>query len=316
MLHASGSNARRQWWCFNDAMNTTSALPPVFVSHGSPMIALEPGAAGAFMTRLGPAIDAAFGRPKAILAISAHTAARAPVLLAAARHEAVYDFGGFDPKLFTLRYDASGAPELAAQVAELLAQAQIDVHTVAEGGLDHGIWTALRYVYPNADIPVLPLAFVPSQSPAAQFALGAALGSLTAQGVLVLGTGSITHNLRRALAGGLRVDPNQPNQPEIPESAAFREWMRARAAARDWDALFDYRARAPHGVDMHPTDEHLLPWFVAAGAGGRADAPVRLHDSVTLGSLGMDAYAFGPQAAALARQLEASTTNTAAEAPH
>ena len=301
--------------CFNEAMNT-SALPPVFVSHGSPMIALEPGAAGAFMGRLGPAIDAAFGRPKAILAVSAHTAARAPVLLAAKRHEAVYDFGGFDPKLLTLRYDAAGAPELALEVAHLLARSQVGVHTVSDGGLDHGIWTALRYLYPNADIPVLPLAFVPSQSPAEQFALGAALAPLAAQGVLVLGTGSITHNLRRALAGGLRVDPNLPNQPEIPESAAFREWLRARSAALDWDALFDYRKRAPHGIDMHPTDEHLLPWYVAAGAGGRARAPLRLHDSVTLGSLGMDAYAFGPQAPALARQLESTAAMTSAEAPH
>ena len=284
-------------------MNTLS-LPSIFVSHGSPMIALEPGAAGAFLGTLGPAIDAAFGRPKAILAISAHTASRSPVLLAAARHEAVYDFGNFDPKLFTLRYDAAGAPQLAAQVAELLAQAQIAVHTVAEGGLDHGIWTALRYIYPQADVPVLPLAFVPSQSPAQQFALGAALAPLAAQGVLVMGTGSITHNLRRALAGGLRTNPNQPDPPEIPESAAFRGWLRARAAALDWDALFDYRRQAPHGVDMHPTDEHLLPWFVAAGAGGRQHPPQRLHDSVTLGSLGMDAYAFGPQAGALARQLQ------------
>ena len=280
----------------------TSTLPPIFVSHGSPMIALEPGAAGAFLGKLGPAIDAAFGRPKAILAISAHTSARAPVLLAAARHEAVYDFGNFDPKLFTLRYDTSGAPELATQVAQLLTQAQIDVHTVAEGGLDHGIWTALRYLYPHADVPVLPLAFVLSQSPAQQFALGAALSFLVAQGVLVMGTGSITHNLRRALAGGLRANPDQP---EIPESTAFREWLRARSAALDWAALFDYRRQAPHAVDMHPTDEHLLPWFVAAGAGGRLHAPQRLHASVTLGSLGMDAYAFGPQAAALARQLEA-----------
>ena len=279
-------------------MNT--ALPPVFVSHGSPMIALEPGAAGAFMQRLGPAIDAAFGRPKAILAISAHTAARAPVLLAGARHEAVYDFGNFDPRLNLMRYDAPGAPALASQVAGLLGSAQIAVHTLDEGGLDHGIWTVLRYIYPDADIPVLPLAFVPSQSPAQQFALGAALAPLAAQGVLVLGTGSITHNLRRALGAGLR--PSGP-MPEIPESAAFREWMRARSEARDWDALFAYRARAPYARDMHPTDEHLLPWFVAAGAAGREHAPLRLHDSVTLGSLGMDAYAFGAQAERLAQQL-------------
>lgn len=288
-------------------MNHT-ALPPVFVSHGSPMIALEPGAAGAFMRRLGPAIDAEFGRPSAILAISAHTAARAPVLLAGARHQAVYDFGNFDPRLNQLRYDAPGAPELAQRVAGLLAAAQLPVHTLTEGGLDHGIWTALRYVYPQADVPVLPLAFVPSQSPAQQFALGAALGALALEGVLVFGTGSITHNLRRAFAGGLR--PSGP-QPEIPESAAFREWMRARSAALDWDALLDYRRRAPHALDMHPTDEHLLPWYVAAGAGGRGDAPVRLHAGIDLGCIGMDAYAFGPQAPRLARHFEAADTAAA-----
>ncbi|CAG0946198.1 4,5-DOPA dioxygenase extradiol [Gammaproteobacteria bacterium] len=274
-------------------MNT---LPSIFVSHGSPMIALEPGAAGAFLQRLGPAIDGAFGRPRAIVAISAHTAGREPVLLAAARHQAVHDFGGFDPKLFTLRYDAPGAPELAPRVAQALQAAGLSVQVTDEGGLDHGIWTALRYMYPAADIPVLPLAFVPSRSPAQQFALGEALAPLRREGVLVLGTGSITHNLRRVFANGLNA---VAEQPEIPESAAFRSWLLQRAQARQWDRLFDYREQAPHAVDMHPSDEHLLPWFVAAGAGGRDAALARLHDSVTFGSLGMDAYAFGAEAQAL-----------------
>ena len=264
------------------------------------MIALEPGAAGAFMQDLGPAISATFGKPRAIVAISAHTAARAPVLLAGPQHEAVYDFGNFDPKLFTLRYDVAGAPALAERVAALLNDAGITSHISPEGGLDHGNWTALRYLFPEADIPVLPLAFVPNQSPAQQFALGEALASLGHEGILVMGSGSITHNLRRALAGGLR---NTAVQPEIPESRAFRDWMHTRSTARDWDALFDYRTRAPHAVDMHPTDEHLLPWYVAAGAGGREATPLRLHDSVTLGSLGMDVYAFGASAAALATAL-------------
>src|SRR5690606_34450259 len=188
-------------------MNT---LPSIFVSHGSPMIALEPGAAGAFMQRLGPAIDAAFGRPKAIVSISAHTAARAPVLLAGARHEAVHDFGNFDPRLFTLRYDAPGAPALAQRAAALMEAAGLAVHLQDEGGLDHGAWTALRYLYPQADIPVLPLAFVPSQAPTQQFALGQALAPLRAEGVLVLGSGSITHNLRRVFAGGLHAPMDQP----------------------------------------------------------------------------------------------------------
>jgi 4,5-DOPA dioxygenase extradiol len=183
----------------------------------------------------------------------------------------------------------------------LLQAAGIAARSVPEGGLDHGAWTALRYIYPQADIPIVPRAFVPSDAPAQQFALGAALAPLARDGVLVLGSGSITHNLRRVFRGG-GLHPER-SQPEIPESAAFRQWIADRSAARDWDALFAYRGQAPFAVDMHPTDEHLLPWYVAAGAGGRSDAPIRLHDSATMGSLGMDAYAFGPSAEALAEAL-------------
>jgi 4,5-DOPA dioxygenase extradiol len=266
-------------------------LPPLFISHGSPMIALDPGAAGAFLRRLGPAIDATFGRPKAILMLSAHTLAREPVALAAAQHEAVYDFGNFDPRLFSLRYDAPGAPELAERVAALTK-----AHRLPQGGLDHGIWTALMYLYPQADVPVLPLAWSPRESPAALFAFGQSLAALADEGVLIVGTGSITHNLRRVFENGL----HDSGQAEIAESKAFRTWMRDRSAARDWDSLFDYRRLAPHAVDMHPSDEHLLPWYIAAGAGGRDAAPQRLHESVTHGVLGMDTYAFGAAAAALA----------------
>ncbi len=286
----------------NRIMNTP--LPPVFLSHGSPMTALEPREAGAFMQRLGPVIDAGFGRPRAILALSAHSLARQPALLAAKRHAAVYDFGGFDPRLYTLRYDAPGAPDLAARVAALLAEAGIAVQTLPQAGLDHGIWTPLRYAWPDADIPVLPLAWVPTQSPARLFALGLALAPLASEGVLVMGSGSITHNLGRVFAGGLNA---KVDQPEVSESAAFRHWIHDRAQARDWDTLFDYRQRAPHALDMHPSDEHLLPWYIAAGAGGREHAPLRLHESVTYGALGMDAYAFGPSAPALAAALAGAT---------
>ena len=274
-------------------MNT---LPPLFVSHGSPMIALEPREAGRALQALGPAIDAAFGRPRAILAISAHSLVREPMLMAAARHEAVYDFGGFDPRLYTMRYDAPGAPALADRVATLLQAAGIAVHRSDEGGLDHGIWAPLRYLYPGADIPVLPLAWPPSWTPTRLFALGQALAPLADEGVLILGSGSITHNLRRVFAGG---GLHPADRPATPESAAFRDWFAERGATAYWDDLFGYRTRAPHAVLMHPTDEHLLPFYVAAGAGGRRPA-VRIHASLTFGDLGMDAYAFGPAAARLA----------------
>jgi 4,5-DOPA dioxygenase extradiol len=274
---------------------TTTLLPALFVSHGSPMIALEPGATGAFLGRLGAAIDSRFGRPRAIVALSAHTLARQCVLLAAPQHQAVYDFGNFDARLFALRYDAPGAPDLATRVQTLLSAAGIGVASVPQGGLDHGIWTALRYLYPAADVPVLPLAWNPHDSPEQLFALGAALAPLAAEGVLVLGSGSITHNLRRVFEQGL----HDRGQPEIAESRAFRTWMHERGAMQDWEALFDYRRRAPHAADMHPSDEHLLPWFIAAGAGAREHAPRRLFESVTFGALGMDAYAFGAGASRL-----------------
>ena len=158
-------------------------------------------------------------------------------------------------------------------------------------------------MFPAADIPVLPLAWPPGWSPARLFALGAALAPLADEGVLILGSGSITHNLRRVFAGGMR--PNAA-QPATPESTAFRDWWAGRSAAADWDALLDYRTQAPHAVLMHPTDEHLLPWFPAAGAGGRGAPASRIHASQTYGDLGMDAYAFGPLAPALEAALESA----------
>lgn len=276
-----------------------TTLPTLFISHGSPMTALEPGATGAFLQRLGPAIDAAFGRPKAVLALSAHTLTREPVLLAASRHEAVHDFGGFPDALYRLRYDAPGAPGLATRVQQRLADAGIAVHRVDEGGLDHGIWTPLRYMYPDADLPVLPLGFAPDWSPARLHALGLALAPLAGEGVLIIGSGSITHNLRLVFGNG-----RPPlDASEIAASAAFRAWVAERAAAADWAALTDYRRQAPQAALMHPTDEHWLPWYPAGGAAGEAAAGLRLHDSVTYGCLGMDTYAFGPAAAALQQAL-------------
>ena len=277
-------------------MHTT--LPSLFISHGSPMTALEPREAGAFMQRLGPALTAAFEQPRAILAVSAHSLARVPALLAARQHQAVYDFTGFDPQLHTLHYNAPGAPELATRVEALLQARGINAQRVDKGGLDHGIWTPLRYMFPQADVPVLPLAWPAPWSPAQLFELGAALSTLADEGVLVMGSGSITHNLQRVFGAGLRP---RVDQAATPESTAFRDWWAACAAACDWPALFDYRARAPFAALMHPSDEHLLPFFVAAGAAGPGARGLRIHNSLTYGDLGMDAYAFGPGAAALSQ---------------
>jgi 4,5-DOPA dioxygenase extradiol len=282
---------------------TMHTLPSLFLSHGSPMTALEPGAAGAFMRALGPAIERVFGRPRAVLALSAHTLAHRHVLLAGARHAAVHDFSGFPEALYSLRYDAPGAPALAPQVAALMQAAGLSVQTLDQGGLDHGIWTPLRYAWPDADLPVLPLSFSPQDSPDALWALGRVLAPLANEGVLILGSGSLTHNLR-LLAG----PPGRAaaDAPEMPECAAFRAWVAERTAARDGPALRDYRRLAPHAALMHPSDEHWLPFYVAAGAGGETAVPQRLHASLTYGALAMDSYAFGPGAEALAQEIRAA----------
>ncbi len=268
------------------------------------MIALEPGAAGAFMSRLGPRIDATFGRPRAIVVMSPHTATRVPCVLGGARHETVHDFGGFPPALYEVVYDAPGEPELARRVAALLAEHDAAAQLTPQGGLDHGIWTTLMHMYPQGEgapaIPVVPVSLTPNSSPAHLMDLGRALASLRNEGVLVMGTGSLTHNLRRFFTRPAPVDA-----PEHADCAAFRAWVHARTQASDWAALLDYRNQAPHALEMHPTDDHWLPFYFAAGAGVKAGettpaAAVRLHASVTHGHMAMDAYGFGEDAALLA----------------
>ena len=281
--------------------------PPVFLSHGSPMTALDAGPAGAFWRRLGRAIDARVAAggaaPSAIVVLSAHTLARRAVTLAGARHQAVHDFGGFPQALYDLRYEVAGVPCLAPHVEQLLQWAGLEVEHADAAGLDHGIWVPLRDIRPLGDIAVLPVAFPPDWTPQQLFELGAALSPLIDEGVWIIGTGSITHNLRLGL-------PRAEPMAEIPASAAFRAWFADRSTARDWPSLWNYRTLAPEAQFMHPTDEHLLPWFIAAGAGGEEHAAIRLHASVAGGHLGMDAYAFGADAPALAHDVEA-VANTA-----
>ncbi|MFZ5528123.1 MAG: DODA-type extradiol aromatic ring-opening family dioxygenase [Pseudomonadota bacterium] len=277
-------------------------LAPLYISHGSPMIAIEPSPTQKFLKALGPAIDAACGRPRAVLVMSAHTMARGAVLLGASRHHTIHDFGGFPPALYELRYDAPGDPAVAQLAQTCLAQAGFEVPLLDEGGLDHGIWTALMHMWPQADIPVVPLSLPASASPEALWRMGQALKGLPSD-VQVIGTGSLTHNLRRVFGSG-RLQAGLVDMPEDPESAAFRQWVLTHATAGDWPALWDYRRQAPYAVEMHPTDEHWRPFYLAAGAGASQAAPephaaVRLHEAVEFGCLALDAYAFGPGAAPL-----------------
>ncbi|GAB3784224.1 dioxygenase family protein [Dyella agri] len=262
-----------------------SALPSLYVSHGSPMTALQPGATGARLAELARALP----RPKAIVIASAHWLARAPLVGGAAQPETIHDFHGFPPELYQLRYPAPGAPALAARVTELLDQAGLAPRLDPQRGLDHGVWVPLHLLYPAADIPVVPLSIQPELGPAHQYAVGRALAPLREEGVLVIGSGSITHNLHDFRAG-------YSSEREAPYVRPFIGWIEQKLSAGDVDAMLDYRRQAPFAQRAHPTDEHLLPLYVALGAAGDGAHAQRIDAGIDLGFLAMDIYRFdGPR---------------------
>ncbi len=259
-----------------------TTFPTIFVSHGSPMLALQDSPARRFLQGLGQSLP----RPQAIAVVSAHWETRgSPAVSLATQPDTIHDFGGFPQALFDTRYPAPGAPGIAARAAALFAAAGIPAGTSANRGLDHGAWVPLILMYPAADIPVLQISIVHGASPAMHQQLGAALQALREEGVLVLASGSMTHNLYE-----FRGQPVDAPAPAWVTS--FEAWMRAKLAANDQAALLDYRKLAPMAEKNHPTEEHLLPLFVAMGAAGPGATAELLHTSFEHGVLAMDAYAF------------------------
>ena len=257
-------------------------LPVLFISHGSPMLAISDSPARRFLESLGRSLP----RPTSILVISAHWESDGAPAVSLAPHPAtIHDFRGFPPELFAIDYPAPGAPELASHAAQLLEQAGYAVKRSADRGLDHGAWVPLRLMYPQADLPVAQLSLVRGAGPAEHERLGSALSALRQEGVLVVGSGSLTHNLHEFRGQG--VDAPVPSWV-----SDFSDWMHARLQAQQRDALLDYRRAAPDGERNHPTEEHLLPLFVAMGAAGAAARAERIHASYQYGLLAMDVYAF------------------------
>ena len=255
--------------------------PALFVSHGSPTLPLEHSAATDFLRRLGPTL----GRPEAVLVVSAHWDTVRPAVSAATEPETIYDFYGFPPELYRLRYPAPGAPGLAKRVESLLAANELPAQSDPERGLDHGAWTPLMLMYPDADVPVTQLSIQSRLGPHHHVRLGEALRPLRDEGVLIFASGGATHNLRE-----LRHQRGSP-VPQ-PWTVEFNEWLADALKSRRTDDLVAYRERAPHAVRNHPTDEHLIPLFVALGAGDPDVAPQRLHTSIESGVISMDAYRF------------------------
>jgi 4,5-DOPA dioxygenase extradiol len=264
------------------------ALPSLYISHGSPMTALQPGKVGERLAELAATLP----RPRAIVIATAHWLAYTPSVGGAAQPETIHDFYGFPRELFEIRYPAPGAPALAGRVMQLLERANLAPTLDADHGLDHGAWVPLRLLYPDADIPVVPLSIQPGLGPVHQYAVGRALAPLREEGVLIIGSGSITHNLHDFRAG-------YSAQREAPYVRPFIGWVEQKLAAGDVDALLDYRRQAPHAERAHPTDEHFLPLYVALGAAGEQARAQRIDAGVDLGFLAMDIYRFDTQASTL-----------------
>jgi len=258
-------------------------MPVLFVSHGAPTLALDPGETGEAWSRLGERLP----RPSATLVISAHWETRTPTVSRAVQPETIHDFSGFPEQLYKLQYPAPGAPETAQAAALALQQAGIPVQLDDAHGLDHGAWVPLSLMYPAADIPVAQLSLQPDQDPAWHIGLGRALRTLREQGVLIIGSGSITHNLREVFR-------HSPGAHAPAWVAEFCDWMAQRISAGDLASLSAYRSLAPHAVQNHPTDEHLLPLFVALGASDKIGSAQHLNQVMTYGLLAMDMWVFDP----------------------
>lgn len=262
-------------------------FPALFVPHGAPTFALRPGAAGAAIAAAAHALP----RPRAIVVVSAHWDTDVPTVGFAERPETIHDFYGFPDELYALRYPATGCPEAAAEVLAAIQAAPMPVRRDDRRGLDHGAWVPLRLMFPEAGVPVIPLSIQSHGGTDQAYRLGQALAPLGERGFLVIASGNITHNLRdfqlASRSGG-----------KTPAYVSeFAEWLAGRLAAHDIPALLDYRRQAPGGVQAHPSDEHLLPLYVALGAGGERAGVRRIHAGIDDYVIAMDAYSFSPRAA-------------------
>jgi 4,5-DOPA dioxygenase extradiol len=254
-------------------------LPSVFISHGSPMHALQPGPAGEAWRALGRRLP----RPRAILIASAHWETSLPMLTGSAKPETIHDFYNFPEPLYRLRYPAPGAPEVAQRAQALLRNAGFSAAIDGCRGLDHGAWAPLLYAYPEHDVPVVQISVQPALGPRHHLQVGKALRELSEEGVLIVGSGHMTHNLRDWARG--------QGKPE-PYAREFQAWVFEKLKEKDLEALADYRSRSPHGVRAHPTDEHFLPLFIALGAAQEPAKAERVYDAIDSGVLAMDAYVF------------------------
>lgn len=244
------------------------------------MFALDAGELGPKLTALGRRLP----RPRAVLVMSPHSMARTPTITAGEAPRTIHDFGGFPPALYQVRYDAPGAPDVAAEVAAHLRTFSMPVQEDPDAGRDHGAWVPMIHLFPEADVPLIQISQPASPSPQVHLELGRALAPLRERGILIIGSGSLTHNLYDmgiGATGGAY-------------ASAFAAWVYRSLADADLAALLDYRNLSADARRAHPTDEHFLPLFFAIGAAGAQWTHVqRIAGGITHDVLSMDSFVFG-----------------------
>ena len=258
-----------------------SRAPVLFVSHGAPTIALDPGAFGEALA----AFAASAGRPRAVVAVSAHWLAHRELgVTAAPRNRVMHDFGGFPRPLYALDWPAPGAPDVSARAAALLGAAGFRAALDPARRLDHGVWIPLRLAWPAADVPTVQVS-LPDGDPATLARLGTALAPLRDEGILLVASGGLVHNLGAVRFG----DAERPDEWAV----RFDAWAADRIAARDLPGLARWRD-APGGALAHPTPEHLAPVFVALGAALPGDRVETVFEGIQHGSLSLRSFALRP----------------------
>lgn len=257
-----------------------SRLPSLFISHGAPTFALEPGLVGPQLAALGRTLP----RPEAVLVVSPHWMTPSPRVGLAAQPQTIHDFGGFDPALDRIDYPAPGHPRLARRAIETLEAAGWPAQADERRGLDHGAWVPLLHLFPQADVPVFQVSLPTRLDAASAWALGEALAPLADEGALIVGSGSLTHNLYEV--GG-------QHDADAPYVAEFTAWVREAVSAGDAERLRRTLTDAPHAARAHPSSEHFWPLLVAAGAAPAQRAWQVLDGGIAHGVLSMDAFVFG-----------------------
>ena len=261
----------------------TRRLPALFVSHGSPMVAIENEDWGRRLREFG----ASLARPLAAVVVSAHFEAPPPLRITSSKApETIHDFSGFPPELHRIQYVARGDPDLAERIRNLFGRSGMSATLDPRRGLDHGAWVPLRFLFPRADVPVVEVSLPVPRRPQDAFKIGAVLSPLRNDNVLLLGSGGMVHNLRRIDAAD---DPSRV----ATWARAFDDWMAARLEAMDLPAILDYREQAPSADSAAPSSDHFDPIFVVLGSAVAGERVHTLHEGFRYGSLSMRSFAVG-----------------------